>query len=216
MSKVHKHLTLVVAALAAVSLSAADEPFVAFDNTLTPNQNLGYSSAFEFGDQLKLASGLPSGTYPVTDFQFEYRSGSAGTAVLRFYDMNGPVKNGFATPGNLLFETPSIPIAAGPGHSQALNFGANSPLAVPNDFTWTISFSGTSTGELLLYDGFQAGSSLSDFWHKDAGGEWVLATLDNGNIPANFAAKVTVVPEPSTLVLALLAGGGLLALRRRS
>jgi hypothetical protein len=162
-------------------------------------------------------------------FQFEYTtkgfSGEKGNLTVRFYDLDAELIIGgkkYAAPNadvSKAFFTASGPIKAG---SQRVDipFGLDSSVSVPKEFVWTVSFSGLDAGEeagLLLYgdDPSDVGSSLADFWKREAD-SWSLATLDNGNIPANFGARVTVIPEPSTFVLALLAGGGILAFRRRS
>ena len=63
---------------------------------------------------------------------------------------------------------------------------------------------------MLVYDPPTVGSSGELFW-KSTGGIWSLADLGN-NVNGNFAAKLTAVPEPSTVALGSMAAIGWLAL----
>ena len=58
------------------------------------------------------------------------------------------------------------------------------------------------------------GASLDDFWVKNTSGGWSTFLID-ANTPANFGARITAVPEPTTMALGLLGGLALLANRIR-
>ena len=66
----------------------------------------------------------------------------------------------------------------------------------------------------MLYGPPTTGSSLNDFWQRDAGGAWSLRQINNGSTLADFAARVSAVPEPGVLALGGLGVLLLAALRR--
>jgi hypothetical protein len=78
-------------------------------------------------------------------------------------------------------------------------------------------FSGIDGAEqagLLLFNPPTVGSSLPDFWRKNADNSWSTFTIDAGATPANFNARVTAVPEPGTYALGLLGLMSVAAFRR--
>src|SRR6185295_1258751 len=166
---------------------------VVYDNTAPANDlNQYYGSTFEFGDQVNLAGSERT----VTDFSFYARLNASTLAsqslVFRFYSNNGGT-NG--APGTLLFTSDPQTMALG---SQTFTVSGLS-ITVPNSFTWTVTFSNLGVGDdagLLLYNPPITGSSLNDFWQKDAGGAWALMQVNGGATPANFGARITAVPEP--------------------
>jgi len=219
-----KALAVLSALLSLCSNTAAS---VVYDNsTYDLNQIYFGGDGVEYGNQINLA-----GTDRiVTDFQFEYFLGAGASGdesvQLRFYSNDGPVITETAsdgttrqiqTPGTLLYTSPVLTLQTGNQTAEALNFA----VTVPNSFTWTVTFNGissTETAGLRIYSPPAIGSSFDDFWQKN-NGSWNTYLIDNGATPANFAARVTAVPEPGTLALALLAGlgwVGYLGLRRRS
>ena len=124
----------------------------------------------------------------------------------------------FRSPSGLLFN--SGPFAVFNGQNTVIV--DNLFTAVPNSFTWSIQFAGIgASGQagLPIYDPPTVGSSFDDFWQRDASGNWVTIRYPGGNPPGNFAARVTAVPEASTLYYALLGGlifAGYHAFRRRA
>lgn len=172
---------------------------VVYNNTTT-DLNQYYGSTFEFGDQVDLA-----GTdRTVTDFSFYSRLNASTlgsqSLVFRFYANNGGT-NG--APGTLLFQSTAQAMALG---SQTFTVSGLA-VTVPNSFTWTVTFSNLGVGDdagLLIYNPPSTGSSLNDFWQKDGAGAWSLMQVNGGLTPANFAARVTAVPEPGVFALGLL------------
>ena len=212
------------AVVAASSISNAAD-LIAYDNTLNPSpQNYFHTTGTEFGDEVNLA--IPSGWYSLTSIGFEYHAeGLSGgeTAVLRIYANDGASTGRALSPKTVLFDSSveglTLPIQNG---SKSLTINGNGRTwQVPTDFTWTGSFNGVTGAEkagLLVYDPPTVGGSYNDYWQKD-GTTWSLYQIDNGNIPANFGARVIVLPEPSVIQLGLVAGAGwlgFLAMRRRS
>ena len=204
---------LVLLAGALFTLPSVSFGAVVYDNTTT-DLNQYYSSTFEFGDQVDLG-----GTdRTLTDFSFYSRLNAAVSGsqslVFRFYANNGGT-NG--APGSLLFQSDPQAMALG---SQTFTVSGLS-IVVPNSFTWTVTFSNLGLGEdagLLIYNPPTTGSSLNDFWQKDGAGAWSLMQVNLGLTPANFAARVTAVPEPGVFALMMLGAiiGGAIKRSRRS
>lgn len=195
---------------------------IVYDNSAN-NLNKTYApqpdpNGVQFGDEINLAAG----DRLITNFKFEYfLSGNASgneTAVLQLLRNDGATITrtvdgssfDVQAPGSVLYTSPVLSLQSGFQTAEASGF---TPFEAPNNFTWTITFSGVDPGEvagLLVYDPPTVGSSFSDFWQNN-GGSWNTYLLPNdpitGNpVVGNFAARVTAVPEPTTLALGLLAG----------
>jgi len=172
----------------------------------------------EFGDQITLDTINNTTARTLSQFQFEYffsgSSVSAQTWTLRLYRNDGAA----GSPGSLLFTGAPQPVSLGQNgfNSPIISFNLSSNLVtVPNTFTWTVQFSNLGAGETggLLVTGPPAvGTSLNDFWQKDAANAWSTMQISGGAV-SDFAARVTAVPEPGVLALGglgalLLAGLG--------
>lgn len=208
-------LTLAVAFAALASLSAKAQ-FIAYDNSSTYEGSVTSRGNVEVGDEINLSGGAAT----LTDFQFEYNytgpvaGNPDATGVLRFYAKDG---NGGLTPGTLLFESAPFTLQAG-FHQGAIN---GQSIAVPGTLIWSVAFNGIAgTGDnagLLFYDPPTAGSSFDDHWEftgevNNPTPHWVLT--DNPGLIDNFGARVTVVPEPTTVGL-LIGGATLLGIAAR-
>jgi hypothetical protein len=169
----------------------------------------------EVGDEIILG-----GTYRLaTNFTFQYWgenfSGGDETAVVRFYNNNGPTNS----PGTVFWNSGSFTITA--TNRATLSFDLTSlNLVLPESFTWTVRFFGIDTGESAgvdVYDPPTTGNNYDDYWdHGVANNDWTLRTNVN-SIPMSFGAQVSAtVPEPGSLVLGLFGGLSLLALKLRS
>lgn len=185
-----------------------------YDNTTSAlDQYYSPGNDIWFGDQVNLIS---SGT--ITEFAFQTFGNAAisgGTANLRFYLNDGAVTtDGLTAPGTQLYE--SGPFAITSGLLENRITGLNIDLGGADTFTWAVNFSSDNaaeSGALTLYDPPTVGSSFNDFWVMDGGGNWSTEQFPGGTPVANFNAQV--VPEPTTLVLGLLGGLGLLVARLR-
>lgn len=203
-----------LSALAFVGVSASAQQIV-YDNSATPLGTAHYSN-LQFGDEITLG-GFERTLFT---FQFEYAGDFTAsgdeTFQLSFYANNGAG----GAPGSLLWSSPSGALL--PGQHSVLVSGitqGGSPVTLPDTFTWTVSFGGVSGGAgdragLLLYNPPGTGSSYNDFW-QNSGGVWSLNQINGGAVVANFAARVTAVPEPGTVAMMLLGLAGVLAVARR-
>jgi hypothetical protein len=197
---------------------------IVYDNSLTDLNRTYGTNGVEFGDEVTLAPDTTDRL--VNDFKFEYYlSGNAnGNEQLQLvlHANDGPLVsrtvNGTtitaASPGTVLYTSPFLQLSTGFQTAEASQF----ETLVPDTFTWTVTFTGIDAGEiagLRIYDPPTIGSSFADFWQK-SNGTWNTYLLD---VPANFAARVSAVPEPTTIAYALLAGLtciGYLGYKRRS
>lgn len=213
----NKSLTLAVAAAALASLSAKAQ-IIAYDNTTGYQNVVTARGNTELGDEINLTTGATT----LTRFQFEYNysGGDGATGILRLWARDGG-PNGLL-PGTLLLQ--SDPFALVAGFNQADVNGLS--LDVPGRLVWTVDFdglAGAETAGLLFYNGVGVGEgpgqSTDDYWENQgtvAVPDWAL--MVTGGIVDNFGARVTVVPEPTTV--GLLIGGvamlGLAARRRKA
>jgi hypothetical protein len=172
----------------------------------------------------------------LTQFSFEYwglssnpslfAGGTNVQARIEFYRNDGAPFNGYASPGSVLYDS-SWFVVPGPTTRSTFVFGAGDfgpsgfvDLTGISNMTWTVQFQGLGAGDSLgvdLYGPPTVGGNFGDFWQK-VGTSWMLTT--NSLVPPNgsFAADmiaVAVVPEPSTVVLSVLGGLGLLTAVRR-
>jgi len=205
------------AVLTAGAVSGLAQSVLAYDNSaFASDLQLRFTAgAVEYGDQIILKDPLPS--YNVTEFGFEYflikglDAGSSASAQIRFYANNGPLFNGYATPGAVpLWDSGVFPIAGTQRNTlvfDSTDFGA---LIVPKEFTWTVQFSGIPVGELAgldIYSPPTVGQNYPDLWYNNAG-TWELREYPNQDPPASFGARLYVVPEPSTVAFGLALGAG--------
>lgn len=161
-----------------------------------------------------------------TAFSFEYYglnfSGNE-MAQVRFYRNDGGLYGSSSNtflPNSVFYDSGLFPISATP--RSTLNFDMTletlAERTLPDDFTWSVEFSGIEAGEnagLDLYNPPTVGSSFPDYWYFNAGA-WELRTNSVSSDPINFAARFDAVPEPSMWAL-LMAGGtcGAFFMRRR-
>lgn len=212
-----KSLTLAVATAALASLSAKAQ-VIAYDNTTGYQGRVTALGNSEVGDEINLTTGAST----LTDFAFEYNysGGDGATGVLRLWAKDAA---GNLAPGTLLLQSTPFVLQSG-FHSASVN---GLSLSVPGTLIWSVDFDGLAGAEsagLLFYNGVGVGSgpgqSLDDYWENTgtvAVPNWVLRETDNvafPNVIDNFGARVTVVPEPTTVGL-LVGGAALLGLAAR-
>jgi len=166
------------------------------------------------GNEVVLAGTAPMGFISSFAFQYDFTGHGSknATAVLTFYANNGTptaATAGYYPPGQPLFT--SAPESLGnftPG--ATMNFGLadlGGGVEVPQDFTWTVTFSGLSAGQcagLALYgqttvpdvNTATVGANYGDAW-ENLSGSWDLIS-GVGPYPATFGAVINV-PDSSSL-----------------
>lgn len=193
--------TIAILAATGILLANTTQAEIVYQNTTGDLSTLLNPGSFEVGDEILLAYG--GGV--ITNFTFQYTASFSGDrlARVRFYENNGPLVSGFASPGSNFFDSGIFSIGSG---SQTLTFDTDfgSGLAAPDHFTWSVQFflvdSGDSAG-LDLFNPVTVGNNFDDYWDNN-GSVWTLRQSTNG-IPINFAAQVEVIPEPSTVALGI-------------
>jgi hypothetical protein len=225
MTKASLQRTTTVALLSATLFySTAGFATIVYDNSTTDlNRSYFPGNGIEFGDEVFLSGGDRT----ITDFRFEtfFASNSNGTdptgqLVLRLNDGQA-LSPGRNAPGTEIFRG-TFDLKAGRGTVVASGLNIAIPGGVDH-FTWGVSMNGVDAGEqfgLMLYNPPAVGTSFDDFWQATTDPiPWNTFLIDGGATPANFAARITAVPEPSTAALSALGAVALFAyfgLRRRA
>ena len=151
-----------------------------------------FKTGTEFGDEIDLGAGGRR----VSEFAFEayselsnVASGTTPTATLKIYANDGATYGGVDTqktgganygakmPGTLLYKSDAQALVAGFHTYRVTDINVDLPAKV----TWTVEFDGVDndtvgsgkTAALILAGTDDVGSSLDDFWQKDASG-WKL------------------------------------------
>jgi hypothetical protein len=233
MTALFKRITLfLAAAMLAVGWNSFAE--LIYDNSAASSDltNRFNPGLFEIGDEIVLGS--PE-RY-LTSFAFEYWAlndgGTSGSfngidARVRFYLNDGPLFNGYATPGTVFYDSGWLDsVITSPTNRATLNFNQSDfatgwlggPVAlmpVTSNFTWSVQFRDMDADDTVgvdLFDPPTVGQAINDYWQYN-GTSWSLLT---NTVPMNFAARFdAVVPEPSGVVLAVLGGLGLIWVGRR-
>jgi hypothetical protein len=183
--------TLAVLSTLAFGVSLVRGAELIYDNSGPGDPTGVWYSTLEIGDEIILGTNITS--HVLTQLQIEYfgdftPSGDE-TIQVRIYKNDGvPTKNGFATPGTLLYDSGPYNIKTNyeTWTSTFLN------VTLPDDMTWTVQFSGLTgaAGDragLLFRSPPTVGTSFNDAWRKnDSGWQTVVFTK-----PANFAARLT-------------------------
>jgi len=194
---------LLTGLLLAAPLPSALALSVIYDNTSTSlNNNMPLlpewrNDSAEAGDDIWLA-----GTdREVVELMliFNYRGSISGTfdGRIRFRSLIDDTQ----APGDAFYDSgiiPNIPTVA--GHNV---YTFEIPhVVVPGHFVWTVQAYNRqgSVGELgpCYYNPATVGFSDDFFWLSDMGSDWTQYSW-GGDPYANFAARVTAVPEPATL-----------------
>jgi hypothetical protein len=172
----------------------------------------------EVGDEIILFN--PNNATYLTNFDFQYYGeGSSGNEMLqvRFYANDGPG----GAPGTVLFDSGAFSVTTTPRATlifdESLLWYNGDRVYVPNVFTWTVEFSGTTdSGEswgVDLYSPQDVGNNYTSYWDNDPVNGWLLKTNQFG-VNMDFGARVWAVPEPSGIALGL--AGAFLVLLFRS
>lgn len=205
------------ALIVVTSLCQVNAQSVIFDNmTHSVNNNMPLlpewlNDSVEAGDEVWLAGSDRT----VTELRllFTYRGTIPGTidAQIRFRS----IREEDQTPGAVIYDSGII--AGLPTLAGFNEYTFNIPnVDVPDRFVWTVQAYNRqgSVGELgpSYFNPATVGFSDDFFW-RSGGSDWTPYSW-GGDPYANFAAQITAVPEPATMI-ALTAGLGLLARRRK-
>ena len=188
---------------------------IVYDNTTTSlNNNFpllpeAQNDSVEVGDEIWLAGS--SREIVEIRLLFTNRGTAPNTfdARIRFRDLDATFN-----PAEIIYDSGIVTsIQSLPGITEHV-FAVPS-VAVPDRFVWTVQvFNRQGPANEIGPSYFNpptVGSSEDFFWRIEQGGEWTPYSW-GGDPFANFGARVTAVPEPSTLVAITF---GALALTRK-
>lgn len=198
---------------AVVSLSAATQVSgnIVYSNAVTYSGFYLNPGLSEVGDEIILGPGPRL----ASTFRFEYFANnlqSGGLANeqfrIRFYNNT----TGFPNDVGVFYDSGlvALPVPTDVSGRNTLQFDLSfETIILPNDFTWSIQFSGIDAGAgevagLSIYDPPNVGNGFDDYWLRNGLGNWELR--GSNGVPISFGAAITAVPEPSTYVLAILGG----------
>jgi hypothetical protein len=227
MKKSIKILAQMTAVGALASLAQNAQSQVIYQND-TVNLNHNYSPG-QAGNEVVLAGSAASDLITAFSLQFDVVGPAGGSpngnAVLNFYENNGPLVSGAASPGTLLYSTAPFSLSTLTSFTTgailnytAADFGGTG-VVVPKDFTWTVSFTGLTGGDTAGLSEFgphaTVGANFGDAW-ENTSGSWNLLVASKGFEPLTFGAvidgtPISTVPDSSSLplsALAVLAGFG--------
>lgn len=204
---------LAVAGALCLTASLSSSASTVYEATYTGSGLPFYTTGNAYGDEIVLA-----GTDRVlTGFHFAYYSDYALSGGLQFtlYKNDGPLVNGFASPGTPLFSDTYDVVLGTSGVDVDIPFAPDPANPIPDRLTFVVQFLGNGTAGLLVADAPTIGASGNDFWEFD-GADWGLRQLTG--YTANFEAKLTAVPEanPGSVATLALAGISLWTVYRRS
>ncbi len=204
-----------------------------YDNSVH-DSNLRFAATNEIGDEIIFAGS----ERVLTNFSFEYWALNNGTtnaggfsatasARVRFYLNDGPLFNGYASPGTKFYDSGSFLIGAPTDRATfVFTAGADFPagglvMPVVSNMTWTVQFSGLDADDSAGLDVYyppvvgtspaELNNRRDDYWDFGSGSP----VLKTNIVDISFGARFEAVPEPSTVVFGVLGGLGLLVLGRR-
>jgi hypothetical protein len=201
-----------------------------YSNSINDLQVRFNPGTLEVGDQIILAGNDRYLNY----FDFEYWGAVAGNpnataftgsveARVRFYKNEGTPFNGYATPNDMFYDsgwfgglvpTDYAPFRATIYFTAGTDFPNNGLLIPADEITWSVQFQGMGTSDTVgvdLYSPPVIGQNYDDYW-QNGGSGWTLLT---NSVPMDFGARMYATPEPSSFVLSLVGGFGILTLARR-
>jgi hypothetical protein len=212
-----KYLTsLAVGVVLATACPAKLVADVIYDNSKNDLvQRLLAEDGVWFGDQVVLAGTQRS----VSTFSFEYWAENTTdlSIDLKLHLNDGPLFNGYATPGTVLFAYDNINPLPNTDRLTIRFDSSDWPggLDIPaNELTLALRFNySTGTAGVDIYDPPVVGSSYDDYWLMTPSG-WQLSV--NNNFPkVNIAMEIQAIPEPTAAALGCLGLGVMLLLRKR-
>lgn len=147
----------------------------------------------------------------VRTFSFEYWAENTTdlSIDLKLHLNDGPLFNGYATPGTVLFAYDNINPLPNTDRLTIRFDSSDWPggLDIPaNELTLALRFNySTGTAGVDIYDPPVVGSSYDDYWLMTPSG-WQLSV--NNNFPkVNIAMEIQAIPEPTAAALGCLGLG---------
>jgi len=163
----------------------------------------------EVGDEILL--GNPE-RY-LTNFSFEFWGTNTADpnkfsgkveARVRFYQNNGPLFNGYASPGTNFYDSGWFSITnTTPRNTEIFTAGVDFDwtglyLPVISNMTWSVQFRGMNVTDSVgvdIYTPPVVGKDYPDYW-ENSGGQWILNT-NNSGVHIDFAAKMEASAQPA-------------------
>lgn len=228
--KNHSKTIWLIAGLLLTGLCHQASAVLIYDNSVNDLRIRFNPGRSEVGDEIILA-----GTQrQLQQFDFEYwgtntagGASFAGTvqARVKFYRNDGPLFNGFATPGTVFYDSGLFTISATPRSTLIFTPPVDFPaggLFIPVDrMTWSVQFTNTSLLDeagVDLYSPPVVGQNFPDYWERDLiSGAWALKQSTGATPPINFAARfnaTTAVPETTGIGICFMSFLSLLAFGR--
>ena len=179
-----------------------------FDNSSNDLVTRFEPGTLEVGDEILLGS--PE-RY-LTNFSFELWgtntsnpnafAGANVEARVRFYQNNGPLFNGYPTPGTNFYDSGWFSIQPTSRSIEIFTAGADFPwtglyLPVILNMTWSVQFQGMGATDSVgvdIYSPAVVGIDYPDYW-ENSGGAWILKTNSSG-VHVDFAAKMEASAQP--------------------
>ena len=181
------------------------------------------------GDQIILEPTVTPRELLSFDFQYFLPAGASrqvNARVVLAENDGAPDPNvaGALQPGTTLYDSGQFAVADAPSRATLVFDLTGLGVVVPDSFTWIVKFTGDRADEvaLTLYSPPVVGDNYLDYWHNTSGSNWELRELQDvtgAPVPADFAARFYVVPEPTSIAFGVIFGGGALGLiiaRRRA
>ena len=205
MKTLYKTIFLLAVGALWMGIGAPLRATIIFNNSANDETNRFDPGTTEVGDEII----LQGPERYLTNFSFEFwgtnsiSSSSNSTsfngsvsARVRFYQNNGPLFNGYRTPGTNFYDSDWFPILH-PTPRSTENFsikdgdfpGTGLFLPVTSNMTWSVQFRGMNTGDTVgvdLYTPPVVGKDYPDYW-LNAGGSWQLMT-NNSGVHIDFGA----------------------------
>ena len=216
---------LSVGAVAFLCQNAQSQSFTVYnDSAVYSHANFNFDSGSASSDSAgqEIVLGNVGANATITQFQVQIDFTGTGTPTgsvdVGFYQNNGALFNGYASPGTQLWDAGSTPLTAfTTGGGSTLTYTVPN-IVVPKDFTYIVTFNGLTSTEaagLSIYGTASTGLNYHDAW-VDTGTGYVLQEAIGSEPTLEFGATMSGVPEPSTVVLGVMGACAFLARRRKN
>lgn len=186
------------------------------------------SNSVAIGQEITMQNDMLVQSNHLVSFTFAYYSTNTSwsgpvSGDIQFYYNNGPLTNGYASPGGIFYDSGFWNLALPQSYSTnalAVTFGLSdiysslslggalipmgANLGLPSDFTVVFTVTGLASGDSLalpIYTPPTVGTNYTDYWVQN-GSSWSVVT--NNASPVSFGMTFETTPEPSVLGLGAL------------